>query len=106
MRKVLCQNPGTIWTDWIPDVCWALRVLVSRSHGYTPYRLVFKTEPLFPDNMAYYEADPSLPMDIEARTEEEMLAELEEIWQDTITVARRRLAAGDKQMKREYMERH
>ena len=40
------------------------------------------------------------------RTEEEMLAELEEIWKDTITMVRRRLAAGDEQMKREYIERH
>ena len=84
----------------------SLRTLVSRTHGYSPYRLVFKCEPVFPDHLAFYDADPSLPLDIDALDEVEMLQELERIWRSTVTLARQRLAAGDRAMQREYQRRH
>ena len=99
----MVSQHGCHWSDWLPDILWSFRALVSRTHGYSPFRLVYKQEPVFPDHLAYYEADPDIPLDIEALTEVELLAELERIWQDTVTIARRRLAATDEAMKREYM---
>ena len=41
LRKCISAQGG-YWSEWVSDVLWAVRALVSRTHGYSPYRLVFK----------------------------------------------------------------
>ena len=110
LRKVMAKHPGTNWGDWLKDCLFAMRVLVSRGTGMTPYRLVCKQEPVFPDWLEYYECPAvrgaPLPLDINQLTEQEMLEELERIWDDTMPAVRIKLAQGDERMIREYKERH
>ena len=48
IRKYCGLHPGTSWFDWIPDVLCGLRMLVAKSHGYSPYFLVYKQSPILP----------------------------------------------------------
>ena len=73
LRKVTLANPGTHWVDWLPDTLYAMRTLVSRAHGYTPFRLLYKQEPVFPEHLAYFESHPGLPVNLDTATEAEML---------------------------------
>ena len=88
LRKMLSMHAGTTWSDWLYDCVWAMRTLVSRGHGFAPYRLVYKQEPVFPPWLQQAEASLELPIDIDVATEEEMLDKLEHIMATTITAAR------------------
>ena len=49
------------WWEWVPDVGMVLRMTVARSHGFTPYFLVYKAEPRIPglaDYPSALEIDP------------------------------------------------
>ena len=41
VRKCTSRHGGT-WVEWMPDLLWAMRALVTRAHGHSAYRLVFK----------------------------------------------------------------
>ena len=42
LRKLMSVHPGSIWSDWVGEVTFAMNALVSRPHGHTPFRLVYK----------------------------------------------------------------
>jgi hypothetical protein len=48
LRKLMDMHPNTVWSDWLGEALWAMRSLIVRPHGFTPFRLVFKQEPQFP----------------------------------------------------------
>ena len=50
IQKCIAAKGGE-WSEWLSDVLWAVRSLPSRSHGMSPYRLVFKSEPTWPEHL-------------------------------------------------------
>ena len=42
LRRALDAHPETAWWEWIPDIALVLRMTVARSHGISPYLVVFK----------------------------------------------------------------
>ena len=42
LHKLLQEHPQCYWDDLLPDVKWGLRVLVSGTHGYSPFEMLFK----------------------------------------------------------------
>ena len=43
LRRALDSTPGSAWWEWIPDIAVVLRMTNARSHGYSPYYLVYKS---------------------------------------------------------------
>ena len=48
MRKFIGSYPCSTWMDWLPEIKIGLQILVARSHGYSPFFLLFKYEPAHP----------------------------------------------------------
>ena len=42
VTRLVDSAPGTGWWEWIADVAFMLRVSMAKSHGYSPYLVVFK----------------------------------------------------------------
>ena len=109
-RKLLSAKEGSVWADWIGEVNFAMNSLTSRAHGFSPFRLVYKQEPMFPIYLTRLEAPPEYnqagDLDYSATLEREMLDELERRWREDLPEVINKLATTDKQMKREYMQRH
>ena len=61
------------------DVLWAMRALIARPHGFTPFRLVYKQEAVFPSYMAQYDCPPTDAVN-DVVSEQQMVDELERIW--------------------------
>ena len=80
-----------------------MRALVTRPHGHSPFRLVYKQEAAFPPALLKYQHPMREWVDVPGE-EEKMVAELEEIWRETLPQVRQRLAATDERMKREYQD--
>ena len=57
MRKMFAHIPDSKWGEVYPDVLRGARVLNSRATGYSPYTLVFKTEPALPIANALHVVD-------------------------------------------------
>ena len=104
VHKARSAYPQTKWYEWLGDILFALRALVIRAHGYSPFRLVYKSEPVFPPSYLKYK-NPINDLDFDDRDVAAMAEELETIWEDTIVDVRRRLARLDEQMKKLYEER-
>jgi hypothetical protein len=44
------QKKGT-WIDELPKVIWSHNTIVSRATGFTPFRLLFDTEAMTPEEI-------------------------------------------------------
>ena len=51
--QALLGNPATAWWEWVPDIAMILRMTAARSHGFTPYFLVYKSHPRIPGLQEY-----------------------------------------------------
>ena len=88
VRKLVSSHDGTTWADWVGEILFAMNSLVTRPHGFTPFRLVYKAEPTFPIYLSRMEAVPGTgeaadviaDPDVEAR----MLEELERRWREDL----------------------
>ena len=54
LRKLISASPGSVWSEWVSDVLWSMRALVTRPHGFSPFRLVYKQEAAFPPALVPY----------------------------------------------------
>ena len=48
VRKYVAEHSGTAWMDWLPEIKMGLRMARSRTHGYSPFTLVYKQEAVVP----------------------------------------------------------
>ena len=46
IRKYMFAHPGTDWYDWLPEIEMGLRMTTVRSHGLTPFFLMYKFDPI------------------------------------------------------------
>ena len=46
ITRLMDSTPGTGWWEWLGEVVFMLRMSISKAHGYSPYMVVFKLEPL------------------------------------------------------------
>ena len=77
IRKCISAKGGD-WSEWLSDILWAMRVLTSRSHGHSPYRLVFKMEPCWAEHLVRLAQPPTDDLiDVSAKTEAEVAEALE-----------------------------
>lgn len=53
MRKYLLDNPHTVWEDWLGEIAFGLRTMVSWAHGFSPFMLAFKQSPLLPTRLSH-----------------------------------------------------
>ena len=76
------------------DILFSMRVLVSRLHGYSPFRLVFKCKPVLPYAIARSE-ESLLEPEFSDEDVQEMVEELERLWTRSIVQVRQKLASTD-----------
>ena len=69
IRKYCALHPSSTWWDWLPEVLAGLRMLASRSHGYTPFHVLYKQDPYVPGRPL--EVDPRFPLSFDSTLEEE-----------------------------------
>jgi hypothetical protein len=48
IRKFVGLHSCSTWMDWLPEIKIGLRMSIARSHGYSPFFLLFKQEPSHP----------------------------------------------------------
>jgi hypothetical protein len=48
ITRAVDEHPGVPWTEWVADLCMVLNMTIAKSHGYSPYFVVFKGEPSIP----------------------------------------------------------
>ena len=58
IRSYLLMHPDTIWEDWLGEIAFGIRTGFSRTHGFSPYFLFFKQDPILPTHMMHL-AEPS-----------------------------------------------
>ena len=42
VRKYAAMYPDTSWFDWLPEVLMGLRMVATKSHGLSPFLVVYK----------------------------------------------------------------
>ena len=51
-KSALCQLmsdcPSAFWDELLPEVKLGMRCVVSSVHGFTPFEVLFKQEPILP----------------------------------------------------------
>ena len=89
IRRACDSTPGSAWWEWLPDISIVLRMTIARSQGFTPYYLVYKSEPSVPGLMDSYLDFPDLS---EESDPPDMVAEaLERAFTPMLDVVRLRL---------------
>ena len=48
LRRLMSEHPSAFWDELLPEVKLGMRCVVSSVHGFTPFEVVFKQEPILP----------------------------------------------------------
>ena len=48
LRKLLSAYPGSFWDEHLYSIAGSLRMMATKSHGYSSFEIVFKQIPEFP----------------------------------------------------------
>jgi transposase InsO family protein len=51
IKKCLFDQKKGKWTDELPKVIWSYSTTISRAMGFTPFRLLFGTEAMTPEEI-------------------------------------------------------
>jgi hypothetical protein len=64
IKKRLLDDKKGKWADQLPEVIWTLNTTESRATGFTPFRLMYGSEAMMPQelNMDLHVQAPQLPL--------------------------------------------
>jgi hypothetical protein len=53
IKKRLLEDKKGKWADQLPEVIWALNTIESRATGFTPFRLMYGSEAMMPQELKH-----------------------------------------------------
>ena len=48
LHRLMSEHPSAFWDELLPEVKLGMRCVVSSAHGFNPFEVVFKQEPILP----------------------------------------------------------
>lgn len=104
IRKLLTLFPGSFWDEHLFGIIAALRMIPTRSHGYSAFELVYKQVPEFPAHI-YLPADTRFDGFWASEEEEAKMADkIIEMWLSIRPGVMGRLQRYDDKMRERYAD--
>jgi hypothetical protein len=75
IKKRLLDDKKGKWADQLPEVVWALNTTESRATGFTPFRLMYRSEAMTPQELKHKspQASPTATPDVDEPTSKDLI---------------------------------
>jgi hypothetical protein len=75
IKKRLLDDKKGKWADQLPEVVWALNTIESRATGFIPFRLMYRSEAITPQELKHKspQASPIATPDIDEPTSKDLI---------------------------------